>query len=80
MSAQREVELLAIVADQAKTISRLAGELSELKARSDRISYLPNCNDCGANGKCPYMPKWGDMVRINCPHWQERKSVTEATK
>ena len=32
----------------------------------EEISRLNNCNGCG-NENCPYRPKWGERVRINCP-------------
>ena len=36
----------------------------------ERIASLPNCNDCSnAEKGCMYLPKWGEPVRINCPHW-----------
>ena len=36
----------------------------------ERIASLPDCNNCGmANNGCRYLPKWGEEVRINCPHW-----------
>lgn len=36
----------------------------------ERIASLPDCNSCGlASEGCKYLPKWGEEVRINCPHW-----------
>ena len=32
----------------------------------EEILKLNDCNSC-ANKNCPYRPKWGEMVRINCP-------------
>ena len=80
MNTQREGELLAIVSDQSKAIARLADELIGLKAFYDRIINLPDCNSCGASGECAFMPKWGDNVRINCPHWKKQRPSTEVTK
>lgn len=38
----------------------------------ERIAVLPNCNNCKMTEKgCMYLPKWGEEVRINCPHWVE---------
>lgn len=46
-----------------------------IKALEDAIAYLEeyeeilqlnNCNTCKAD-KCPYRPRWGERVRINCP-------------
>lgn len=33
----------------------------------ERVSCLPDCNDCGRNPECEYLPKPGEQVRINCP-------------
>ena len=33
----------------------------------DRISKLPDCNDCAISNVCMHAPKLGDQVRINCP-------------
>ena len=35
----------------------------------DEIMSLHDCNDCGRKHCCPYVPKAGQMVRINCPLW-----------
>lgn len=36
----------------------------------ERIASLPDCNNCGIAPKgCMYLPKWGEEIRINCPHW-----------
>ena len=42
----------------------------------EEISKLNNCNTCRAD-KCPYRPKWGERVRINCPLYIKGKEVTE---
>lgn len=33
----------------------------------DRMSKLPDCNDCAISTVCMHAPKLGDPVRINCP-------------
>lgn len=33
----------------------------------DRISKLPDCNDCAISNVCMHAPKLGEQVRINCP-------------
>ena len=33
----------------------------------DRISKLPDCNDCAISNVCMHAPKIGEPVRINCP-------------
>ena len=40
----------------------------------EEILKLNDCNTC-RNNKCPYRPKWGERVRINCP--LHIKGVTE---
>ena len=40
----------------------------------EEILKLNDCNTCG-NKNCPYRPKWGERVRINCP--LHIKGVTE---
>ena len=40
------------------------------RLHSDQVSKLPNCNDCGAARDCVYIPKLGQMARINCPLWR----------
>ena len=42
----------------------------------ERIAALPDCNNCGMTYKgCPYLPGWGEEVRINCPLWVEEGEV-----
>lgn len=31
-----------------------------------------DCNDCGKSDTCPHVPKWGGIVRINCPLWRAK--------
>ena len=45
------------------------------KVHSERVSELPNCNDCGKVLSCEYKPRWGAPARINCPLWE--KAVKE---
>ena len=40
----------------------------------EEILKLNDCNTC-RNKNCPYRPKWGERVRINCPLYI--KGVTE---
>lgn len=41
------------------------------KVHSERVSELPNCNDCGKALSCEYKPRWGAPARINCPLWEK---------
>lgn len=38
---------------------------------ADIIMRQPNCNTCGKNNTCKYVPTEGETVRINCPLWEE---------
>ena len=40
----------------------------------EEILKLNDCNTC-RNKNCPYRPKWGERVRINCPLY--KKEVAE---
>ncbi len=39
-----------------------------------RMSAQPDCNNCGKLFNCEYMPKCGETVRINCPHWEKEEN------
>lgn len=43
------------------------------KYHSERVSSLPNCNDCAKKRDCEYLPDWGKDVRINCPLHEPKK-------
>ena len=34
-----------------------------------RITNLPTCNECAKMKYCEYLPKLGESVRYNCPHF-----------
>ena len=34
-----------------------------------KVMSFDDCNTCEAKN-CKYRPKWGQMVRINCPLWK----------
>ena len=42
----------------------------------EEILKLNNCNTC-RNKNCPYRPRWGERVRINCPLYIRGEEVTE---
>ena len=31
---------------------------------------LPTCNECAKQKDCEYVPRWGERVRYNCPHYK----------
>lgn len=39
------------------------------------VSSYNNCHNCGGQKEpfCSYLPKWGELVRINCPLWYPKK-------
>lgn len=42
----------------------------------ERVATLPDCNNCRrAETGCIYLPKWGEDVRINCPHWTSEEDA-----
>lgn len=43
------------------------------KLHAEKVAFLPNCNDCGLSHDCEYIPKLGEMARINCPLWKPMK-------
>lgn len=42
---------------------------------SEQVSKLPNCNECGAAKTCEYIPRPGEMARINCPLWRPMEAT-----
>ena len=35
----------------------------------ERMTSLPDCNNCQAKDKCSFIPEPGQYVRVNCPLW-----------
>ena len=58
-----------------EAIKTLQNVIAYLEDYED-ISNLNNCNSC-RNKNCPYRPKWGERVRINCPLYIRGEEVTE---
>lgn len=57
-------------ASTVRELNKTKQEVERLKTFetfANRISSLPNCNDCSGQYHCPTMPKWGEDVRFNCP-------------
>ena len=52
--------------------SAIIGRFLGYMAHSIHISKLPDCNTCGRQRKCEYVPALGQSVRINCPHWESK--------
>ena len=50
-----------------ETIANVAYVLDSLKVLRD-IWDSGNCNDCDRKN-CEYLPKPGQLVRYNCPHY-----------
>lgn len=48
-----------------------------LKAYYERISSLPDCNDCGKKHSCSVVPRPGENTRINCPLWSREKTIKD---
>ena len=37
-----------------------------------RVGSCNDCNTCGKNPECEYLPRLGETTRINCPLWEEK--------
>lgn len=59
--------------DIIRTSSESSVLLSDYKDFYEDITALHDCNDCGIRCKCKFAPDPGQMVRINCPLWVEKK-------
>ena len=51
----------------------------EYKIYSQRISALPDCNTCAHQRTCPHVPRWGEIVRINC-HMYHKRNIPDTAK
>lgn len=47
--------------------------IADLIKYADTIRRLHDCNDCGIKKRCKYAPTPGNVVRINCPLWQDKE-------
>ena len=52
-------------------LARTLNYLADCVRAMERISRLPDCNNCGKQKTCEYLPDWGGNTRINCPLWEE---------
>lgn len=42
---------------------------------------LPDCNTCQKKiTGCEYLPRYGEYVRINCPHYQPEQHLSSAAE
>lgn len=41
------------------------------------MQEMHNCNDCGIEKTCEYVPMPGQKVRWNCPLWKEKRHGKE---
>lgn len=62
-----EDNIETIISDHMATLR----ELEQYKKFFDDITNSHDCNDCSKTKICRYVPKWGELVRINCPLWGE---------
>ena len=44
---------------------------------AEELKKAHDCNDCAGKNDCPYAPKLGQLVRINCPLWYEKKTMVQ---
>lgn len=40
---------------------------------TERLRKYHDCNDCANRKECRYVPEIGEMTRINCFAWKEKK-------
>ena len=60
--------------EEKQVFSELLRYASDCIKFYERVSLLPNCNDCWWTNKgCMCLPEWGTDVRFNCPHWRDPK-------
>lgn len=57
--------------EDAKNYARMLQHVADCVLYYQRMSALPNCNDCGIENECEYRPEWGAPVRVNCPLWKK---------
>lgn len=46
-------------------------EYAKIKKHLNKVNEK-TCNNCAAVA-CRFAPRWGDLVRFNCPFWQKRE-------
>lgn len=54
-------------------IKAIAAHIIDMIDYMETLKTLHDCNDCGSRSTCSFCPKAGQMVRINCPLWEEGK-------
>lgn len=59
-------------------IATTAGQLDCLMALRDIVS-TGDCNICNKKNECAYVPKPGQIVRYNCPFYEERNKLHRQT-
>ena len=48
------------------------------KLHSTMVAELNDCNNCGAQKDCEYVPQPGQFTRINCPLWKFPETEEDA--
>jgi len=43
----------------------------------ERLRLGRNCNNCKKRSKCKFLPKIGEPLRYNCPHWVDDGGDTD---
>lgn len=46
--------------------------LADMLLYAEKTMDACDCNNCGKWMRCEYLPKPGQLVRINCPLWIKR--------
>lgn len=61
--------------DRMKKLATDFNYIGDALRTLDEIMSMPNCHNCGVRNRCRYEPKWGDVIRYNCPLWEAPEGV-----
>lgn len=59
--------------EDAKEFARMMHFVADCVEYYARTTSYPDCNTCGKQKECEFLPKIGQQTRINCPLWKEKK-------
>ena len=71
---------------RGEQMRRLDGAISDVAYILDclqalrNITETGNCNECGKKWECEYVPRPGQQVRYNCPHFERMVRIDEPDK
>lgn len=62
---------MSIFDQDREDLIRLIISICDYARLGYNVSTYNDCNNCGKRMSCEYMPKLGQITRINCPLWRE---------